>query len=74
MEGNGEVEKWTGFHANVLPHMGNRTTNRVEGTNANTKEHVGTSSGKLENVTKKIVEWWSIRVGSITNTYIHLLF
>ncbi|CAO3626324.1 unnamed protein product [Mucor hiemalis] len=41
--------------------MGNRSTNRVEGTHTNIKLHNGTSSGKLELVTTKITEWWRIR-------------
>ncbi|CAO3656795.1 unnamed protein product [Mucor hiemalis] len=61
MEEKGEIEKRTGFHANKLPHMGNRSTNRVEGTHAIIKLHNGTSSGKLELVTTKITEWWRIR-------------
>jgi hypothetical protein len=62
MEDKKEIEKWTGFHANKLPHMGNRSTNRVEGSHANIKLHNKTSSGKLELVTTKITEWWGIRV------------
>ena len=62
MEADGEIEKWTGFHANKLPHMGNRSTNRAEGAHGNMKFHMGTSSGRLEIVTSKVVEWWELRV------------
>jgi hypothetical protein len=65
MEKDEEIKKWTGFHANKLPHMGNRSTNRVEGTHASIKMHNGTSSGKLDLVTTKITEWWSIRVPNL---------
>lgn len=67
MERGDEMEKWTGFHANKLPHMGNRSSNRVETTHAKMKQHIQTSSGKMDLVTNKILEWWKIRVSSFDN-------
>lgn len=53
---------WVGYYANALMHMGNRTSNRVEGTHAAMKHHINTSSGRMGVVTDKIMTWVKERV------------
>lgn len=53
---------WVGYYVNSLMHMGNRTSNRVEGTHAAIKSHSGTSSGRMAIVTEKIMTWVKKRV------------
>lgn len=55
---------WVGYYVNNLMHMGNRTSNRVEGTHAAIKLHNGTSSV----VTNKIMAWVKERVSSYKST------
>lgn len=57
-------EMWVGYYANNLMHMGNRTSNRVEGTHASIKSNNNTSSGRMAVVTEKIMNWVKKRVSS----------
>lgn len=58
-----EKERWVGCYANKHPHMGNRTSNRAEGTHAAMKTALGNvSSGGLWTVTGKIDMWYRRRV------------
>ena len=50
------------YYVNSLPHMGNRTSNRVESVHANIKRHTNTSSGSMVIVTEKIGIWMKKRV------------
>lgn len=59
---------WVGYYANNLMHMGNRTSNRVEGTHAAIKFHNGTSTGRMSVVTNKIMAWVKERVSSYKST------
>jgi hypothetical protein len=58
-----EKEYWVGYYANKYPHMGNRTSNRAEGTHSAMKAALGkVSSGNLWTVTSKIDKWFRRRV------------
>jgi hypothetical protein len=58
-----EKERWVGFYANQHKHMGNRTSNRVEGAHSAIKSALGNnSSGKIASVTAKIDRWYCKKV------------
>lgn len=57
-----EAEKWTAFHTYKLPHFGNRSSNRVEGSHSSLKRFIKSSSGTIVMVTEKIDQWYRQRV------------
>ncbi|CEG67183.1 hypothetical protein RMATCC62417_03649 [Rhizopus microsporus] len=48
---------WVAYHADKYLHLGNRSSNKVEGSHASLKIALGTFSGKLALVLHKIDLW-----------------
>ncbi|KAI8093756.1 uncharacterized protein BX664DRAFT_358155 [Halteromyces radiatus] len=52
-------EKWVGLYAGHVAHLGNRTTNRVEGAHAKLKQLVTYTNASMETVFESIDRWYS---------------
>ncbi|KAI8099239.1 uncharacterized protein BX664DRAFT_16611 [Halteromyces radiatus] len=51
-------EKWVGLYAGHVPHLGNRTTNWVEGAHAKLKQLVTHTNASMETVFESIDRWY----------------
>ncbi|KAI8076314.1 uncharacterized protein BX664DRAFT_50159 [Halteromyces radiatus] len=51
-------EKWVGLYAGHVPHLGSRTTNRIEGAHAKLKQLVTHTNASMEIVFESIDRWY----------------
>jgi hypothetical protein len=57
-------EKWVGAYTNLLPHLGNTSTNRVEGAHAALKSILLHSGGGIDTAFDSIDKWYRKMVNS----------